>query len=80
MATPDPIDTSKLGPIKVYEKKVPWASPKECADDLRSMAAFDIIDNDGRMISISREKLLALAHLMDQWPDHDQLGQCVSNF
>ncbi len=73
---PDPIDTSTLGPIK-HDPNAghPWASPAECAADLRSMAKES---QNGHSL-IMTTKLHALARLMDNWADRPA-DFCVSNF
>ncbi len=77
LAEPEPIDTSTLGPIRVdTNAAMVWDSPAECAADLRRIAAD--VDKNG-MATISPAKLIALARIMDRWPER-AVDACVSNF
>ncbi len=75
---PTPIDTSTLGPIRVDQRSaLVWDNPKQCAEDLRRIAAD--VDQNG-MATISPAKLLALAGLVERMPRPPSVDSCVSNF
>lgn len=76
----EPIDTSKLGPIKVDSEACPWARPEECAADLRWIADDAVPDGSGNAV-ISKAKLRALARIIEtgDW-EQDRIDHIASGW